>query len=153
MEKQNDKIEYLNLTQEDMIEYKQYGKRRLKMCAIFCAICFPIFLISAIELSQQYSAVWIIIAFIIYILGVFSSYIIRFAGKPVGVRYGKISKTVYVRQGKYSAYKFNIYFEDIDKSLFKVNVVKTKQHPTPRLQDKVKVFKSRFGALYIVVSD
>ncbi len=144
--KRKSKIDYFPLTQEDLNEYKVIAKRSLKIRFIF----FLIFLLPYINLvldSFKSSSYINIIIFTIFYTGIFYTYFIYFAFKPVGIRYGRISKKFSVIRSVY----YNVYFDDIHESLVKVNIHSTKEHPTASLKDKVKVVKTRFGALYIYV--
>lgn len=154
MKKKNNELEYFELAEVDFIQYKKYAKKRLIHCTMFYCIFFPIFIIIAKEIiDKSYSLIWILITFILYTLLVFCPYIIYFAGKPSGIRYGTISKKVLIRYGRYGGYKYNIYFKDIHKSLIEKNIVLNREHPVVNVHDKVKVIKSKFGFLYIFVYD
>ena len=144
--KRKSKIDYFPLTQEDLNEYKVIAKRSLKIRFIF----FLIFLLPYINLvldSFKSSSYINIIIFTIFYTGIFYTYFIYFVFLLVGIRYGRISKKFSVIRSVY----YNVYFDDIHESLVKVNIHSTKEHPTASLKDKVKVVKTRFGALYIYV--
>lgn len=155
LSKKDKGITYGELTPEDLAQYRKYGKKRLIVSAVFFLLLSPILLYPPFKIitDRGHSPVWICLVFIVYALGCFGSYIIYFAGKPRGIRYGKVSGKIWAPHGKYSGYKFNIYFEDIHKSITKVIISPTKRHRVIMRNDRVKVVKSGMGALYIMVDD
>lgn len=152
LSKKDNGIDLHELTPEDLAQYRKHGKRRLIVSAVFFCLLSPILLYPPFEIiiNRGYSPVWLCPVFIVYALGCFGSYIIYFAGKPRGIRYGRISRKIPHRNGKFYGYKFNVYFEDIHKSMTDVIIPLNKEHPTIRINDGVKVIKSRFGALYMI---
>lgn len=146
------KIDYFPLTEEELREYKTIAKRSLIIRCIFFIIFLPGYVALSIEaLELPFSYIRIIIYTILYIVFFFITYFIYFAFKPIGIRYGRISKRTSYQYRYYGKIRYNVYLEDIHKSLTKVKVNITKEHPVARLKDKVKVIKTKFGLVYIYV--
>lgn len=105
-------IDYCELTPEDLVQYRKYGKRRLLVSAVFFCLLSPVLLYSPLEIIIKCGIplIWIFPVFIVYALGCFGSYIIYFAGKPRGIRYGRVSKKIPVA-GKYRGCRFNVCFD------------------------------------------
>lgn len=145
-------IAFFELTEEDLAQYKILGKRSLITRIIFFFLFLPIYIIFILAVVKlTYSYIYIFLLTVFYLGIFFTSYFIYFAFDPVGIRYGRVSKQTYIYCGKYSGYKYNVYFDDIHKSITNVMIHTTKQLTTVMPKDKVKVVKTRFGALYIFI--
>jgi len=143
-------IEFFDLSDEDLKQFNYYKK-----LSFFTNLFFGV--------------IWIVLAFIaivnadfnnikdrfyIFLISIFSfifiwNYIKYFLGKPVGIRYGYISKLVPHHTGRYREYKYNIHFRDINKSIYKKKVHISKNHNTIKLKDKVGVVKTKLGFYFI----
>lgn len=151
-------IDYLALTREDLRQYRQCKKRNLRISAAVFGILLPVMILYVYEIIRSD---WPIILAAVLLAGYgmccFGSYIVYFAGKPRGIRYGRISKKISVpnHYGRYSGsgYKFNVYFEDIHKSITNVIISPANRRRIIMRNDRVKVVKSRMGALYIMLVD
>lgn len=144
-------IDFNKISEDDLMQFKLYSKRRLKFCLFFGGICAPLFLILAREKATETGVSFIVCAFVIGILYVFlalAPWWIYYAGKPKGIRYGHISAKNPERAGRYSGYNFNIYFRDIHKSLVKVRVSEVgpgNQYKSLKVKDSIKVVKCWSG--------
>lgn len=147
-------IDYFKLTDEDLAQYKKCGRRSLIIRTIFFLMFLPIYIMFVLEaIKLSYSYIYILLATILYLVSFCGSYIIYFVGKPYGIRYGRVSKKTSYSNGKYSGYKYNVYFDDIHKSIINANIHSTKEHYVIMPKDKVKVIKTKMNALYIFVSE
>jgi len=145
-------IDYFELTAEDLAQFKMLGKRSFITRIIFFLIVLPIYIILILGACElPFSCILILVLTILYVGGFFATDFIYFSFKPLGIRYGRVSKKIHVYNGKYSGYKYNVYFDDINKRITNVLIHPTKEHLTIAVKDKVKVIKTRFGALYIFV--
>lgn len=149
MRKKKDNIEYFELSEKELKIYKGCAFRSLRIRLIFFCLLIPIYIIYCIELFGKFSIPFIrcTAVFMGFFIGFFGTWIYRFAGKPRGARHGRVSKKIRVSAGKYSGYTFNIYFEDIHKSLTRQSIYITKEHPVIMRGDPVMVVKSHLGAL------
>ena len=147
----NKNLVFEELTEEDKKEYKEFGKKSLKIRLIIFLICLSEFFVCTYELYKEKSYILIIIFSIFYISCIWGGYVLYFLFPPVGIKYGRISKQTYKRNGRYSAAVYNVYFPEERKSIKDIWIRPTKKYPAPKVKDEVKVVKSRFGKFYVYV--
>lgn len=154
MQRRKDNIEYLELTEHELAQYRQHGRKSLCIRVIFFFLLIPIYIIYCIEIFSKFPVplVWCLITLLVYVTAFIGGWVFRFAGTPRGIRHGKVSKKIPVG-GKYRGYRFNIYFEDIHKSITNKIIQPTKAHPVIMRGDSVMVVKSYMGARYIMLCD
>jgi hypothetical protein len=146
-------INFIKISEDDLRQFKLYSKRRLKLCLLFGGILAPLSLILASELATKADVSFFVCTVVIEVLYVFlalAPWWIYYAGKPKGIRYGRISAKNPERAGQYSGYSYNIYFEDIHKSLVKVRVsevVPGNQYKGLKIKDSIKVVKCWSGVI------
>lgn len=145
-------IDWQELSPKELAQYKKAGRKNLLICsAVFFAV-LPAIIVSSLEIGRRFpfAVVWICLIVIIYVCICFCDYAVYFAGKPRGIRYGRVSKKISRNRGRYWGYLYNVYFEDIHKSITNVAIQYTKGHPVIMRNDRVKVIRSRLGAFHIV---
>lgn len=149
-------IEFFKINEDDLKQFKLYNKRRLKLCLLFGGICTPIPLTLVSDLAPKIGVSFIACAVILEVLYVFlalAPWWLYYAGKPKGIRYGRISAKNPERAGKYRGYNYNIYFEDIHCSLMHVrisDVIPGNQYKALNVKDTIKVVKCWTGMIIIM---
>ena len=67
--------------------------------------------------------------------------------KPIGIRYGRISWKYISRNSRHTYRSYNVYFEDIHRSLKRATAI---YDDRLELKENVKVVKTKLGRVYIV---
>lgn len=142
--------DFSELTEEDWEEYNSLKTKSFLIRLIFFLILFPVYIILIIEaLNTPYSVFRCLGITVIYFGLFWILYIVRFAGKPVGILYGRISKKTVEKLGRYHGYRYNVYIESIDETIKNIQIPLTKECPVIMKNDSVKIVKTRLGALYV----
>lgn len=148
-------IDWKELSSEELLQYRKAGRKSLLLgLAVFCAF-LPAMIVFSVEIIKKVPAAsaGVILAFAVYIFACFGDYAMYFAGRPRGIRYGRVSRKISRNRGRYWGYVYNVYFEDIHKSVTNVMIRHTKSHPVIMKGDRVMVIRSRLGGLYIVFTE
>ena len=147
----NKNLVFDELTEEDKKEYKEIGKKSLKIRLSILLISLPIVLIYLYEVYKEKTYILIVIFSILYISCIWGGYVLYFLFPPIGIKYGRISKKTYKKTGKYSSTVYHIFFPEERKNIKNIWIRPTKKYPAPKVKDEVKVVKSRFGKMYVYV--
>lgn len=147
----NKNLVFDELTEEDKKEYKEIGKKSLKIRLSILLISLPIFLIYLYEIYKEKTYILIVIFSILYISCIWGGYVLYFLFPPIGIKYGRISRKTYKKTGKYSSTVYHIFFPEERKNIKNIWIRPTKKYPAPKVKDEVKVVKSRFGKMYVYV--
>lgn len=155
MKKRKDNIEYLPLSEEEFSLYRSRKKKSLLIRSIIFFVLLPVIIIGCMDFYKSFSKPFLCSFFVcsVLVLSCFAEWVYCYAGTPRGKRYGRISKKIRVIRGKYSGYVFNVYFEDIHKSLIKQYIQPSRSHLVIMPNDSVLVIKSRLGANFIMSTD
>ena len=148
--KEDKDIEFLKLSDEDLKQFNRYKKNffYIYLC-IFIVLVLPIIEASINENFKDKKNIVYIFCQIIFTTIFIWNYIKYFLGKPVGIRYGYVSKKISDNIGKYKGFKVNIHFRDIDKTIYKKRVHINKNHNHIKVNDKVGVIKTKLGYYFI----
>ena len=147
----NKNLVFDELTEEDKKEYKEIGKKSLKIRLSILLISLPIVLIYLYEVYKEKTYILIVIFSILYISCIWGGYVLYFLFPPIGIKYGRISRKTYKKTGKYSSTVYHIFFPEERKNIKNIWIRPTKKYPAPKVKDEVKVVKSRFGKMYVYV--
>ncbi len=152
MKMQRVNIEYQPLTEKEHALYRHFSKKSLIIRSVVFFVLLPLIVIACVDFYKSASKPFLCSFFICstLVLSCFAEWVYIYAGKPRGCRYGRISKKTRVYRGKYSGYVFNVYFEDIHKSLINQYIQPIRKHPVIMPNDSVFVVKSRHGANFII---
>lgn len=147
----NKNLVFDELTEEDKKEYKEIGKKSLKIRLSILLVSLPIVLIYLYEVYKEKTYILIVIFSILYISCIWGGYVLYFLFPPIGIKYGRISRKTYKKTGKYSSTVYHIFFPEERKNIKNIWIRPTKKYPAPKVKDEVKVVKSRFGKMYVYV--
>ena len=112
----NKNLVFDELTEEDKKEYKEIGKKSLKIRLSILLISLPIFLIYLYEVYKEKTYILIVIFSILYISCIWGGYVLYFLFPPIGIKYGQISRKTYKKTGKYSSTVYHIFFPEERKT-------------------------------------
>ncbi|WP_167958017.1 hypothetical protein [Anaerosporobacter faecicola] len=149
-------IDFNQISKEDRMQFSLYSKRRMRFCLLFGGICSPLSFMLANEIATTYQLSFfkcVIATVILYVSLASAPWWIYYAGKPKGIRYGRISAKNAERAGQYRGYNYNVYFEDIHKSLMHVRIstiVPGHHYKHLKVKDPVKVVKCWTGKIVIM---
>lgn len=146
-------IEFLKINEDDFKQFRLCSKRRLKFCLLFGGIFTPMPLTLVSEIAPKLNVSFFACAVLFEILYVFlalAPWWLYYAGKPKGIRYGRISAKNPERAGQYSGYSYNIYFKDIHSSLMRIwisDMLPGNHYKQIKLKDSIKVVKCWSGLI------
>jgi len=148
LKKKLKKIVFDEVKDEDLKLYNKVKKYSWKLREILFFIFLPILILLIFDYINKELYYLIPFTIIVFILLIFLSHFLYFYAKPVGIKEGRVS----CKWIKYSkcGYKYNIYFEDINKSITDVRLYAYKEHPVVQRNDSVKVYKTKLGLIYMI---